>query len=116
MATVSVTTRKNNLLITAAWGFMLLASILPEVVLNELFGRPDLVAWVTWGRLVALVVLVVISWLWQPLRPLWKYAAILLIFAGAQEVMNMVRDTAVWQSNIARLNGSFARDYLGLEF
>jgi hypothetical protein len=115
MATMTVATRKSNLLIIAAWGFMLLASILPEIVLNEVLQRPDLTAWVTWGRLVMLAVLVVVSWLWRPLRPLWQYAAILLIFAGAQVVMNGVRDTAVWQTNISRINGSFARDYLGVQ-
>jgi len=65
---------------------------------------------------VALAVLVMLSWLWQPLRPLWKYAAILLIFAGAQEVMNGLRETAVWQSTVSRISGSFARDYLSVQF
>lgn len=115
MATMTVETRKSNLVVIAAWGFMLLASIMPEIILNEILQRPDLVAWVIWGRLVMLAGLVVVSWAWEPLRPLWKYAAILLIFAGAQEVMNGVRDTAVWQSAISRLNGSFARDYLGVQ-
>lgn len=115
MATVSVTTRKNNLLVTTAWGFMLLASILPEILLNELFQRPDLIPWVTWGRLVVLAGLTAVSWLWQPLRPLWKYAAILLIFAGVQEVMNGLRETVVWQTNVSRINGSFAREYLGVQ-
>lgn len=115
MAIMTMETRKSNLVVIAAWGFMLLASILPEIVLNEVLQRPDLVAWVTWGRLVVLAMLVVVSWLWQPLRPLWKYAAILLIFAGAQEVMNGVRETAVWQNNVSRINGSFVRDYLGVQ-
>lgn len=115
MAIMTMETRKSNLVVIAAWGFMLLASILPEIVLNEVLQRPDLVAWVTWGRLVVLAMLVAVSWLWQPLRPLWKYAAILFIFAGAQEVMNGLRETAVWQSNVARINGTFARDYLGVQ-
>lgn len=115
VATMTVATRKSNLLIIAAWGFMLLASILPEVLLYELFQRPDLAVWVTWGRLAMLAALVVVSWLWQPLRPLWKYAAILFIFAGAQEVMNGLRETAVWQTNVSRINGSFARDYLSVQ-
>lgn len=116
MATIAVVERKNNLLVMAAWGFMLLGSILPEIVLYELADRPDLLPWVIWGRLVALAALVAVSWLWQPLRPLWKYAAILFIFAAAQEVMNGLRETAVWQSNVSRINGSFAREYLGVQF
>lgn len=116
MATIAVVERKNNLPVMAAWGFMLLGSILPEIVLYELADRPDLLPWVIWGRLVALAALVAFSWLWQPLRPLWKYAAILFIFAGAQEVMNGLRETAVWQSNLSRINGSFAREYLGVQF
>lgn len=116
MATMTVTTRKSNLLLAAAWGFMLLASILPEILLHELFQRPDLIAWVTWGRLVMLAGLTAVSWLWQPLRPLWKYAAILLVFAGGQEVMNGVRETAVWQNGLIRWGSSFARDYLAVQF
>jgi hypothetical protein len=72
MAITLTVTRKNNLVVIAAWGFMLLGSILPEIILNELLQRPDLVAWVTWGRLVMLAVLTAVSWLWQPLRLLCK--------------------------------------------
>ena len=71
MATMTVETRKSNLVVIAAWGFMLLASILPEIILHEVLQRPDLVAWVTWGRLVVLAGLTAVSWLWQPLRPFW---------------------------------------------
>lgn len=115
MTTMTLTARKSNLLVVAAWGFMFLASILPEILLYELFQRADLLAWVTWGRLVVLAGLTAVSWLWQPLRPLWKYATILLIFAGAQEMMNGLRETAVWQSTVAHGNSSFARDYLGVQ-
>jgi hypothetical protein len=76
---------------------MLLASILPKIILNEVVGRPDLMATITWGRLVILAVLAVVSWVWQPLLPLWKYAAILFVIAGAQELMNVVRETAAWR-------------------
>lgn len=99
----------------AAWGFMLLASILPEIILTEVIGRPDLVAAVTWGRLVALAALAVVSYVWEPLRPLWKYAAILLIMAGAQELMNVVREIAAWQAVALRFSAGFARDYLSVQ-
>lgn len=36
MGTISATTRKSNLPVVAAWGFMLLASILPEILLYKL--------------------------------------------------------------------------------
>lgn len=114
--TTLTTARENNLVIGAAWGFMLLASVLPEIFFNEVLNRTDLLAWATWGRLVVLALLVLVCWLWQPLRPLGKYAAILFIFAGAQEVMNGLRETAVWQSGLRQINGAFARDYLGVQF
>ncbi|MBE2222606.1 MAG: CPBP family intramembrane metalloprotease [Anaerolineae bacterium] len=115
MTTIVTIHRKNNLVIAAAWGFMLLSSILPEIILHEVLHRPDLVASVTWGRLLILAGLTAVSWLWQPLRPLWKYAAILLIFAGGQEVMNRVRETAVWQNTLNQAGSSFARDYLSVQ-
>jgi hypothetical protein len=115
MATVTLTTRKNNLVVAAAWGFMLLASILPEIILVEVLHRSDLLAAVIWVRLVVLAVLTAVSRLWQPLRPLWKYAAILFIFAGGQEVMNAVRETAVWQNSLNQWGSSFARDYLAVQ-
>ncbi|MFO7681219.1 MAG: CPBP family intramembrane glutamic endopeptidase [Chloroflexota bacterium] len=115
MAITLTVTRKNNLVVIAAWGFMLLGSILPEIILHEVLHRSDLVAWLTSGRLVTLAVLTAVSWLWQPLRPLWKYAAILLVFAGGQEVMNRVRETAVWQNTLNQWGSSFARDYLAVQ-
>ena len=115
MAATAVLLRKNNLVVVAAWSFMLLGSILPEIILHEVLHQSDLVAWVTWGRLVVLAGLTAVSWLWQPLRPLWKYAAILFIFAGGQEVMNGARETAVWQNTLNQWGSSFARDYLSVQ-
>ncbi len=36
MAITLAASRKNNLIVAAAWGFMLLASILPEIIVREL--------------------------------------------------------------------------------
>lgn len=114
MATMAAV-RRNNWLTAAAWGVMLLSSILPEIILHDYLHRPGLILWVTWGRLAALAAVTAVSRLWQPLRPLWKYAAILLIFAGGQEVMNGARETAVWQNTLNQWGSSFARDYLAVQ-
>ena len=115
MASLTTATRKSHLLNVSAWGFMLLASILPEIVLLEVFDRPDLTTWVTWGRLVTLAALTVGSWSWLPLRPLWKYAAILFIFAAGQEAMTWLAATAVWQNGLDRWGSSFTRDYMNVQ-
>lgn len=116
MAATLVVSRKNNMVIYAAWGFMLLASVLPEIILYEVFNRPDMIAWITWGRLITLAGLMAISWLWEPLKPLWKYAAILLIFAAGQELMTWLQETAGWQNGLQQISGTFAREFMGVQF
>lgn len=107
---------KHHTMIAAAWGVMLCASILPEVVTIELLHIPQQLAWITWGRLVALAGFTAVCWLWQPIRPLWKYAIILLIFAAGQELMTWMGKTAVWQNGVNTIQTPFVRDYLGVQF
>jgi len=96
MAPTIPVTRKDNLLPAAAWGLMLLASILPEIVLYELLQRPDLLPWITWGRLLALAGLTAVSRFWPPLRPLWNYPAILFLFLAAQLGLTALQDSPFW--------------------
>jgi membrane protease YdiL (CAAX protease family) len=115
MTIVAAVTHRRNLVLITAWAFMLLASILPEIVFAEGLGRPELLPWVAWVRLLALATLALVSWSWRPLQSLSRYAAVLLIFAAGQEGMNVLRDTAAWQGRLAAIGDPFTRDYLGVQ-
>lgn len=110
-----VTARKNSTLIGAAWAFMLLGSILPEILVREVAGQPGLPPWVTWGRLAALAALALFARAWPPLRPLWKYATILFVFAAAQELLTFLQATAAWQDALHRIPDPLARGLLGVQ-
>lgn len=116
MASTTAVQNKQNVLAISAWIFMLLASILPEIILNDLIAQPDLLPWVDWVRLVTLAVLVVITLVWQPVRPLWKYATILLIIAASQMAMDGLENATFWQNGVNSISNPLARELLGVQF
>ncbi len=70
-------TRASRILIAFAWIFTLFASMLPDMIWNQLIG--DTPAWLFWLKAIALVIIIVLGWVWKGLRPLRTYFTLLLI-------------------------------------
>src|SRR5215213_2605591 len=96
-------------LLVVAWGSMLLFSILPELITREILHNPGAVPLITWGRILALAGTTALCLLWSPIRKLWKYPAILLVFALAQEGMTWLSRTAWWHDAVGGLADPFVR-------
>ncbi len=56
-----------------AWAVMLLGSLLPDILWNELAGPSP--AWLTWAKLGVFAGLIALSLVVKPLRPLRAFAA-----------------------------------------
>ena len=68
----------------AAWIIILLASLLPKIVLQELFSIP-----VSFGQQTALSLGVILlgflaALVWKPLRPLWQFLVLLAVLVSVQ--------------------------------
>src|SRR6478672_11788599 len=94
---------RNQVLVAAAWGIMILASILPEVIALEILHAPQALPVITWGRNIALALVVALCAAWEPLRKLWKFPAILLVFTLAQQGMTALSGTGVWREALSNI-------------
>jgi membrane protease YdiL (CAAX protease family) len=108
--------RRHNLVHVVAWSLMLLASILPEIILVDVLHRPDLLTWAAWSRLLVMGALALLTLSRLSLQPLWRFATILFVLAAAQEGMNSLRNSGVWEPALAHIANPFAREYLGVQF
>ena len=66
----------RNIFIPIAWAVTLLVSLLPDILFRELTG--SLPAWVYWAKIGMMLALLLASLLWNRLRSLWLFAAVLL--------------------------------------
>jgi hypothetical protein len=67
----------RKLFLPIAWAVTLLVSLLPDILFRELTG--DLPAWLYWAKVGLMLALLAASLLWKRLRPLWLFAAVLLL-------------------------------------
>ena len=85
----------NHILPIATWIVILCISDLPDAILNSLgYNFASLLAF----KLVALGICLILSWMFKPLRPLWKFAFVFLVFYLANAGVDWVRTTKFWQS------------------
>lgn len=75
ITTASVPARRS-LLLPAAWIVTLCVSLLPDILLRELTG--SLPPWLYWAKIGLVIALLVLGLVWQPLRPLCLFFAVLL--------------------------------------
>src|SRR4030042_2632005 len=66
----------NKLIIAVAWIITLGISLLPDILFRELTG--SLPAWLFWGKVGLIVVLLLVCLLWKHMRALWRFSAVLL--------------------------------------
>jgi membrane protease YdiL (CAAX protease family) len=107
---------RPTLLIVSAWAAMLVASILPDIIALQILHNPAALPLITWARVVVLGMATLLSLRWQPLHTLWKYAAILFVFAVSQQTMTWLSESAFWSGVLGNLADPFARSYFGIQF
>lgn len=88
---MSEESKKSRLIILAAWVITLFASILPEIILNE--TDQIVPSWMISLRLGVIAILLVISLIWQPLRPLRNFMIYWLVLFAAGELIARVNFT-----------------------
>src|SRR4030042_5610621 len=66
----------NKLINTVAWIITLGISLLPDILFRESTG--SLPAWLFWGKVGLIVVLLLVCLLWRRIRALWQFSAVLL--------------------------------------
>ena len=97
-------------LILAAGIVTLLVSDLPNVVWHWFEPEP---AWLYWAKLAVLVVFLAVSLAAKNLRPLWKYAALLLTFFLANRFSDWIGTTGPWRSWFGGENAAYAAFWWG---
>lgn len=77
--------RQNSRYLTfLAWGVTLLISTLPEIAWIELTGSSP--AWLTEAKISLLLILGILTFVWQPIRPLRNLFLVMFAFFGLMEL------------------------------
>lgn len=77
--------RQNSRYLTfLAWGVTLLISTLPEIAWIELTGSSP--AWLTEAKISLLLILGILTFVWQPIRPLRNFFLVMFAFFGLMEL------------------------------
>lgn len=105
-------TSPSPLLALCAWAMMLVISDLPEIVWSV--GPGAAPAWLLWIKLVVVAAFLLVSLAWQPIRPLWQYGAMLLVFQLALRAQSWVQSLAWWQRMFTGSQASFSLAYAGV--
>ncbi len=79
-----------------AWVVILLVSLLPEVMVNEVLHLS--IPWLFYAKLGLLAVLVVVSFVWKPARLLGRFFAVLLALYTLEEFTGRLAATPIWQA------------------
>lgn len=103
----------NRLLLVITWAMMLCVSILPNALLHELAGGAP--TWLGWAKIGLLVVLAVIAFFWQTLRPLCNFILILLAIFASEELVAHLTGSALWQGWFGGSGAAFTRNMLGIQ-
>lgn len=108
MSTKAIPSHVNNVvsqrkgpapLVMIAWGVTLLVSVLPDIILQEIFKVPT--TYLFWAKLGLLALLIGVSFMWPTLRPLRPYFLIFVVLNIAGWISNLIADTAFWKSTFS---------------
>lgn len=100
-------------LVTVAWAIMLLVSILPNIIFQEVFSLNT--AWLIWFKMAFLVIFTLVSLIWQPIRPLRNYFIILLAIFLIEDGISRVTAVDFWQNWFGGINASFVTNMFGIQ-
>ncbi len=92
--------------IIAAWVSVLAISDLPDVLTNALWGSVP--AWLPTFKILAMAILLALCAVWNPLRSLWKFAFVFLVFNLALAASSWLNNTPFWRSHFGGENLSYA--------
>ena len=90
----SISTSAPALLIVLAWVVTLLVSTLPDALWAELIGAAP--SWLFWAKAGLVLVLIVLAWAWNSIRPLRPYLILLFTYLLAWRLLAWVRVTPSW--------------------
>lgn len=115
MTTTRVVSPSRRPVIPVAWAVMLLVSLLPNIVWQEVLGREP-AGWLTWAKFALLAAVIVAGLVWNPLRPLRFFALILIVVFAAEElVLGTLSSSAVWREWFGGPNAPFVQNMLGIQ-
>jgi len=75
---------RRTVLLVVAWGVMLLVSLLPVIILQEIIHNPTSYQTRVMVSLIILLVMLLLSFIWHFIRPLREYFIIFIILLAAE--------------------------------
>lgn len=100
-------------LVPVAWVTMLLVSILPNIIFQEVFSLDT--AWLIWFKIGLLVIFTIVSMIWQPIRPLRNYFIILMAIFLIEDGISRLTTLSFWQNWFGGINTSFTTNMFGIQ-
>lgn len=94
-------------LVPLAWIVMLACSILPRIILQELFGAET--GWLFYAQVGLLAGLAAATFLWKVIRPLRAFFVILTAIYLVEQLMGWVSGQPFWARMFGDPNGPFAQ-------
>ena len=86
--------RADSFVIASAWLATLLASTLPDAVWNQCAGPAP--TWLFTGKVGALLVLILLGWVWNKIQSLRSYFILLLVNILAWRLLPWIRTASFW--------------------
>jgi hypothetical protein len=100
-------------LVPIAWVTMLLVSILPNIIFQEVFSLNT--SWLIWFKIGLLFVFTLVSLIWQPIRPLRNYFIILLAIFLIEDLISRVTALSFWQTWFGAADAAFTTSMFGTQ-
>ncbi len=93
---ISKTQTRPTALLATLWIVTLLISILPDIFFRELTG--GIPAWLFGAKVALLALAIILSFVWQAIRPIRQYFVVLLVLNLANWVTALIAQTSQWQT------------------
>ena len=100
-------------LVSISWATMLLVSMLPNIIFQEVFSLTT--NWLIWFKIGLLVIFTLVSLIWQPIRALRNYFIILLAIFLIEDGISHVTALSFWQNWFGGINVSFSTNMFGIQ-
>jgi membrane protease YdiL (CAAX protease family) len=113
VTTLTLTQTSRRSLTLTAWSILLLFSMLPNILIQELTGAPA--PWLLPVKLVGLTALAVICFLTPTLRPLVKFVLILLAIYVVEASAFRLSATSLWQTWFPGRGVPFTQEMFGIQ-
>ena len=100
-------------LVPIAWVTMLLVSILPNIIFQEIFWIEFV--WLIWFKLGLLVLFTFVSMIWRSIKPLRNFFIILLAIFLIEDIVSRVTVLSFWQNWFGAEDATFATSMFGTQ-